>query len=283
MPAATGKQVVTAVRLLTSLLREPLVGFALAGGLIFLAYHSVGADGGRRIVISEEAVRAMLEERRMVLSREISAGEHVRLVRNLADDEILLNEAIVRGLYLSDAKVRKRLVQKMNFLLEEEPPEPTPAQLQALFDSSPDDYVTLRTTSFEHVFFKTDHAAAQAVLPGLRDGSYTSGEVGEIFWLGSDMQRYSGKQLIVLLGFEFERALKNLPGGEWHGPLRSARGWHVVRVKARHEPQVLPDAMLQAKLLDDWKAQWRERQREKSFAVLREQYDVVYPPSSRGG
>jgi hypothetical protein len=268
---------------LNALLHEPLLGFALSGGLIFLLYMTFGDDARQRIVISEDAVQAMVEERRLVLNREVDASDRDRLIRSLVDNEILLNEAIARGLYLSDAKVRKRLVQKMNFLLAEEPPEPTPAQLQALFDAMPDDYVTPRTTSFEHVFFKTDSAAAQAVLPGLRDGSYTSGDVGEIFWLGSDMQRYSSKQLLILLGFEFDRALKHLPVDEWHGPVRSGRGWHLVRVTARHEPQVLADDELQRKLVQDWKAQWREHRREQAFAMLRDRYEVVYPQSMTDG
>ena len=81
----------------------------------------------------------------------------------------------------------------------------------------------------------------------------------------------------MLLGFEFDQALRRLPVGEWHGPVKSARGWHLVRVEQHHEPRVLPDEELKRRLAADWKDNWREQQRERQLAQLRQRYDVVYP------
>ena len=90
------------------------------------------------------------------------------------------------------------------------------------------------------------------------------------------MERYSTQQLLVLMGFDFDRQLRKLPPGEWQGPIRSGRGWHVVKVIQRHEPVLLQDAELKRRLIADWKSAWRETRREQRLAGLRNAYTVVY-------
>ena len=265
------------------MLRDPLVGFTLLGGLIFLTYNQFDEQTRPSIVVTETAINELVEERRLVLNREVSQNERDVLIANYIDREVLVGEAIARGLYRSDAKVRKRLADKMFFLLDEEPPEPTAAQLQAHFDEHPQDFLTPRTLTFEHVYFKDDRGAAEAALSAIRSGTKQADELGEIFWLGRRMERYSGKQLGVVMGLRFAQAIRTVTPGDWHGPLQSGRGWHLVRVLERHEPRLLPDAELQRRLADDWKADWRNRRRAETFAGLRAHYEVVMPGESSGG
>lgn len=265
------------------LLRDPLVGFVLAGSLVFLAYSHFGEQPRPSIVVTEAAVSDLVEERRLVLNREISRAEREALIAGYVDHEVLISEAVVRGLYRSDAKVRKRLADKMYFLLDEEPPEPTEAQLQARFDANPNDYLTPRAVTFEHVYFKNDRTAADSALAAIQSGGARAEDLGQVFWLGRRMERYSGKQLIVVMGLQFERALRALPTDSWQGPLRSGRGWHLVRVLERHEPRLLPEVELNSRLADDWKADWRRQRRAETFADLRAQYNVVLPEGDSGG
>ena len=268
---------------LTRMLRDPLVGFTLLGGLIFLAYNQFSEQSRPSILVTETAVNKLVEERRLVLNREVSQNERDVLIANYIDREVLVGEAIARGLHRSDAKVRKRLADKMFFLLDEEPPEPTATQLQAYFDENPQDFLTPRTFTFEHVYFRDDRAAAEQALSAIRNGSMSPDDLGDIFWLGRQMERYSAKQLLVLMGFRFERALQAMPLDDWQGPLQSGQGWHLVRVLERHEPRLLPDEELNRRLADDWKADWRNRRRAETFAGLRAHYDVILPGDSHGG
>ncbi|MCP5316471.1 MAG: peptidyl-prolyl cis-trans isomerase [Chromatiaceae bacterium] len=265
------------------LLRDPLVGFVLAGSLIFLAYSHVVQQAQPRIIVTDAAVNDLVEERRMVLDREISPAERDELITGYVDHQVLVNEAIARGLYRNDANVRKRLADKMYFLLGEDPPEPNADQLQARFDAHAEEYLTPRSLTFEHVYFKSDRKVAERALAAIAAGTADAGGLGDTFWLGSRMERYSSKQLIVLFGFEFERALQSMTDGAWYGPLQSGRGWHLVRVLERHEPRILPDTELHQQLVNDWKEDWRKSQRAKMFAALRAQYDIILPSGVSGG
>jgi len=260
-----------------------MLAFALAGGAIFAAYAQFGSEERPTIVVSDELVQTMVDDRKLTLDRDLSEREREQLIDDYVNNEILVQEAVARGLYRLDAKVRRRLVGKMNFLLAEEPPEPTSQQLQALFDANPDAYLTPRSVSFEHVFFRDRKPDASGLLEDLRASRLQLQDAGDRFWLGSRMERYTSRQLLMLLGFRFDQALRRLPVGEWQGPIESGRGWHLVRVTERHEPRLLPDDVLQLQLVENWKNDWRKRRRDETFAALRARYDVVLPGSQRDG
>ena len=256
--------------------RDPMVLFILLGGCIYLAYGMfTTGETSQQINLSNTQVDEIITDRELALGRTLSNEERDDVLSHFIDREILVREAIARGLYQKDSKVYKRLADQMYFLIEEEPPEPTAVQLQAQFDANPDAYLTPRATTFEHVYFKSDKEQAVQALEEIRAGK-DADELGDTFWLGGRMERYSTQQLLVLMGFDFDRALRKLPVGEWRGPIRSGRGWHVVKVIQRHEPALLHDVELKRRLIADWKSAWRETRREQRLADLRNAYTVVY-------
>jgi peptidyl-prolyl cis-trans isomerase C len=228
-------------------------------------------------------VEDLVQMRSELLGRPLAAAEREELVREYADQEILIREAVAHGLHLNDPRVRKRLTDKMNFQLSEEPPEPTAADLQALYDADPGRYRTPRSTSFEHIFFTRDKAAAEVLMARIRAGEEPADDAGNKFWLGRRMRQYTAGQLLTLLGYKFEQALRTLPVGEWRGPVQSGRGWHLVRVSARHEPEDLPEPERLRRLRADWDAQHRERSRERRMVELRSHYEVVLPEPAVSG
>ncbi|MEE4378016.1 MAG: peptidylprolyl isomerase, partial [Candidatus Competibacteraceae bacterium] len=65
-----------------------------------------------------------------------------------------------------------------------------------------------------------------------------------------------------------------LPQDEWHGPLQSARGWHLVRIDTRHESQLLPFEQLQNHLREDWLVKRRNQLFMKHMSKLRARYRI---------
>src|SRR5919201_631794 len=111
--------------------REPLAQFALAGGLLF-ALSPVRSNpfARERIIVSADTVRQLVADRELLLGRPMSPDERRALVGGYIDDEILVREAYARGLDREDGAVRRRLLEVMRFVIGDEPPEPTPAQLR---------------------------------------------------------------------------------------------------------------------------------------------------------
>ncbi|MCB1745194.1 MAG: hypothetical protein KDK91_32805, partial [Gammaproteobacteria bacterium] len=67
---------------------------------------------------------------------------------------------------------------------------------------------------------ETDRQRAEEAMAVVRANATTTEQLGDTFWLGRRMERYSSVQLLMLLGFEFDQALRRLPVGEWHGPVK---------------------------------------------------------------
>ena len=111
---------------------EPLVGFALAGGLIFALYAILAEPAREPIVISPEVIEEMVSLRQEILGRPLDAEERAQLVDERLLDEIMVREAVLRDLHLSDSFVRRRLVTRMKLLLDEEAPPPSADDLAAL-------------------------------------------------------------------------------------------------------------------------------------------------------
>lgn len=260
--------------LIKKICREPLVGFAAAALAIFAFDPMMSETEPETILLSPESVDLMIANRAALLGRELTPTERQTMVQNLADQEVLVREAVKLGLYLHDPKTRKRLIDQMHFLMAKRAPEPTPEDLERLRAERPDRYLYPRTISFEHVFFKSGPEPAQKLLPALTAGAAVPDSAGDRFWLGRELENYTFPQLLTLLGHDFVQSVRPLQPGTWSGPIRSARGWHVVRILAVHDPKPLPDLELQRRLREDWEAAYRRRTYDAQLADMRKHYRV---------
>jgi parvulin-like peptidyl-prolyl isomerase len=93
--------------------------------------------------------------------------------------------------------------------------------------------------------------------------------------LGSRLPAYSLRDLIGLMGPEVARRVFELPPGAWHGPMRSERGVHFVRVAEHHPPAMPSFAELESYLRQDWTLDQQRRAITDKLAVLRQNYRIV--------
>jgi hypothetical protein len=261
-----------------ALRREPLVHFLALAALLFVAYDLLTPAEPRSIVIERASVDALARQQEELLGRPLSEDERRALVESAIDDEVLLREAYRRGLD-RDAVVRRHLVQKMRFILGEEAPEPTEAQLEAYLEANRERYRTPPAVTVDHVFY-ADHAAVpDTLLVQLENGVEIEGLGDSLFMLGNTLPRYSLRDLIGLMGPEVARRVFELPAGGWHGPLQSERGVHFVRV-AEHHPPTLPSfAELESYLRQDWTLDQQRRALADRLAELRRNYRIVVEPA----
>src|SRR5262245_686180 len=256
----------------SSLLREPLLHFVAAGGLLFVASSFWTRYDSDRIVVTEETARGLAAAREEMLLRPLTAEEREKVVSDYIDEEVLLREAYRQGLDRDDPRIRRWLVEKVELLIDEEPPEPTREDLDALFREKPEAYKTPRSVSFDHVFFASS-AAPEATLSRLRAGADFE-PMGDEFWLGKSLRRFSELELSTSFGPEFTARVLSLPIGEWSGPIPSSRGTHFVRVTAKHEPELPPRKDVEWALREDWLRARREEARAKKLSELRARYRI---------
>ncbi|HZR81106.1 MAG TPA: peptidylprolyl isomerase [Candidatus Binatia bacterium] len=271
---------------LRRVLREPLLHFALLGGLVFAAQAWLGpVASSRRIVVDESMRRALRQEHVRRTGSAPTADDERALVERYVDDEVLVREALRLGLDRGDVIVRRRLVQKMEFLAEEaEPiPEPTDEELARFLERHAERYGIPARVALTHVFVSGDRHGdrAEAIARELRaqiEAGANPADLGDPFPRGRDFGALGERDVAGVFGDAFAARVMQLPVDAWSDPIRSTYGWHLVRPTARTEarPARVADVRTAARL--DWLEEKRAERRRAALDALRERYEVVGEP-----
>ena len=133
--------------------REPFVHFLLLGAALFLASETVEHFATQyRVVVTPERVARLADTYRQQFGQEPSATQLKTLVDNYIKEEIEYRESTALGLDRDDEIVRRRLVQKYEFLQQdlqtlEDPSEQT---LRAFYAAHAPNYGQPATRGFTH-------------------------------------------------------------------------------------------------------------------------------------
>jgi hypothetical protein len=257
----------TSSRLWSTLRREPLVWFVVLGVVLGASWVWLAPPDTETIRVESETLRALEKQQEELLGRPLTDEERTRVHEGYIDDEVLLREALRRGLQWSDSRVRQRLTRIMRAALTENVPDPSVAQLQAHFQENIDKYSTPESITLEQVVFPWEEEVTEGevdeVLAKLRSGVPPEGFGRNLVAAGRRMPRQTRRDLVRALGPEFADAVEALPAGKWQGPIGSTRGVHLVRVIERHPPEVATFEQVERYLRQEWlMSRTRELQQE---------------------
>ena len=268
------------------LLKDPLVHFMLIGAAIFVGFalrDQASSNDSRRIVVTEAEVESLWQALSMLSGQAPTEADIRQLVEPRIREEVLYREALALGLDRDDSQIRQRLVEKMTFLTEDLLPAEPPADaaLEAFFAANADLFAEPARMSLEQIYFSpSEHgqdveAAAAAALAELtaRDGS---NETDDGPAPTRRYERVTAAELGRELGGEFATAVLGLPGdGDWHGPIRSLFGAHLVRVSAIEARRIPELADARDRVLEAFTEAQRRAVNEAAYEELRARYDVV--------
>lgn len=275
---------------LSRLLREPLFQFLILGLLIYGGYawlHSGDAPDDEETITVGAGELAWLRtsfEKRW--KRTPTPAELNGLIDEYVRETVLYREALAMGLDRDDTIVRRRLAQKLEFLVQDlvEVSPPTEEELEAYFEAHREDYREPDLVTFSHVFVDPDRrgeqtlqdaAAIREALEQLEDPAQGAKKLGDPFMLQSYYPERNEAEISKLFGGEFAERVGELSEGVWHGPVLSGYGVHVVYV---HSKQSFPQpslAEVRERVLNDWTTAKRKELDDEYVARLREKYDVV--------
>jgi hypothetical protein len=268
------------------LLREPLAHFFAAGLLLFVAYeHHRASTDLYRIDITPQRTAQLVAGYRAEFGGEPSSMRLNELIERYVDDEVLYREGLARKLDRDDEIVRRRVVQKMQFLQQDlaAPAEPTEAELSAAYRTHRADYATPATVSFSHIYFadgaggpEAAQRRARSALAGLSDATARAPERGDSFPDLYDYSGFSPDAARRLFGDSaLSRQLFTLAPGRWTGPLRSSYGWHLVRVQSIEPSRIPPFEAVRPRIRDALIASRQAAANRDSFERLRARFTVV--------
>jgi hypothetical protein len=274
------------------LLKEPLLHFLLIGVVLFAAYawRNRGAPGPsprRQVRVSESDVAWLKETWAKQWQREPTREELRGLVTEFLKEELLAREAREMGLDQNDTFVRRRLAQKVEFLVQDTSRlvEPTEDDLRRFYLANPERFTESARVSFTQVYFspakRKDAAAdARAALARLRDPRPPTldpgiSELGDPLLLDSEFRDVDSQAVAGQFGEKFASAVFALPLGGWCGPTESGYGLHLVRVSGQTPARLREFAEVRAQALERWRDQQQREGNENYFAGLLKKYDVV--------
>jgi hypothetical protein len=258
---------------------EPLVQFLVIGALIFVLNEHFGAEASAtRIEITAADWQRLSDMAQKQWGKPPTAEELQRLAQQQVREEVLYREALASGLDIDDVIVRRRLVQKMDFLARSDVPLPDEEQVRAFYAAHPERYGAPAQLSFRQLYFGNADAAGQALRQLQADPAATVN--AERLMLP---ERFVAQSQVMIgrdFGEAFAAELFQLTPGQWSGPLRSPLGLHLVMVEDRTAAQVLDYASVRDKVAADLTNQRLQEASDAAYAEMRSRYQIRIAPLS---
>ena len=261
--------------------REPLVHFLILGAGIFLLFRIVAdpaATSDDRIVVTAGQVDHLVTVFSKTRQRPPTREELQELIDNFVLEEVLYRQALALGLDQNDTIIRRRLKQKMEFLVDDfAASEPTDTDLQRFLDENQDAFREDARVDFEHVRFKeTASEKAAQVLAKLQEGvKLDIYAVGDRLPLPSRFESTRETEISGLFGEEFKEVLLAQEAGQWMGPIRSPYGLHLVKIHRQIEGRIPKLSEIREAIKRDWLYDRRRLAQQALFDQLRSQYTVI--------
>jgi hypothetical protein len=272
-------------------LREPLLHFLFAGAALFAVYGWLGGnkqdneqESSRTVHIRAADVQWLTEIWKRQWNREPTLEEARGLVADYLKEEILSRESRAMKLDENDIVVRRRLAQKLSFLIEDTVhlAEPTEDDLRNIYNANPQRFDPGARISFNQIYFNPERRAdalgdAKQVLTGLpaNGNGVDTAEIGDRLLTGSDFRGADEQAVSAAFGPEFTKKIFSLKSGSWSGPLRSGYGFHLIYVEGVQNAKASDLADIRPKLVAEWRRVQEDIANQKFMATLRKKYEVI--------
>jgi len=290
------------------LLRDPLIHFLAAGALLFPIHHLLSpSDTGsaapaaapaveKTIVVDRPALLAFMQYRSAAFQPRFFGAQlaampdrdRKELVDSFVREEALVREAHAMGLDTGDYVIRRRLIQKMMYLVDDAATAnfaPGDAELERYFRAHQADYQRPPTLTFTHVFVDKEAAHPEGIQ---RAAGRLKAQLEARHARFEDAPGYGDRVLFLQnyvdrtpdfveshFGHGFTAALSKLaPSDHWQGPISSDYGYHLVLLTARHAASLPTFAEVREQVKDDLLHDTIARYRETALADLTRRFTV---------
>jgi peptidyl-prolyl cis-trans isomerase C len=271
------------------ILKEPLFHFLLLGAVIFMVYFILNPaedNAGNQIKITQNDVDRFVQIFQKQWQRKPNKQELEGLVRAHLKEEILYREALALGLEKDDTIIRRRLAQKMEFLITDitVPEEVDDKDLLAFYEKNSARYTRAAKLSFRHIYFNPDIRGermmdeANATLHTLQStnaGLNVPDTYGDRYMLPLQYELTSEQEIVRAFGRDFTEQLLQTESGRWQGPIRSGYGVHLVYIQQRDAASIYPFNEVRQRVKNDYLFELRQQRNEEVLEKLKLRYEIT--------
>ena len=274
--------------LLNKVTKEPLLHFLLLGCGLFLLYNMINGgmvDKPNTIVVTAGKVEQLSANFSRTWERLPTEQELDGLLKSYLRDEVFYREAIALGLDKDDNLIRRRMRQKLEFILEDVTAmmDPTDEELTDYMQQHEDQFRLQPQVSFRQIYLSPDKrdeikADAEKILSRLNAGEISeqqSEQLGDQIMLDKEFKLSSQGDIERRFGQAFARQIIALPTGVWSGPVISGYGGHLVLVSERVAGRLPALAEVREDVQRDWMLEQRNILKENIYQKLLQEYEIV--------
>jgi len=260
--------------------------FVLLGTALFAVYHF--ARGAQEVAAPDDIVVTRGEIERLVARfektwrRPPTAEEREGLIEARIREEVYYCEAIAARLDRDDAIVRRRMQQKLEFLLEDIAggAEPTEADLREFIEAHPAAFMRDARVTFRHVYFNpsrgtTLEADVRTALARLESGEDQATVGDALRMVEPTFQDAPQRDVARTFGAGFAREVLRMPIGKWSGPVESGFGSHLVFLDKRTEGTLPELRDVRDAVAREWAVVRRRERNDALYRELRRKYAVT--------
>jgi hypothetical protein len=271
-------------------LKEPLLHFLVIGALIFIVFSAVNEQEIRvdekKIVVSTGDIERLTAKWLKSRNRSPTESELKGLIDSYIREEVYYREALALGLDQDDTVLRRRLMQKMEFLSQDiaELNTPDQATLEAYFHEHRNKYELPARVSFTHIYFNFDKHGMQVfetasrVLAEIQAAASpvdNAPELGDQFMLQFNFTLETPFEISRLLGQNFAEQLFQLETNGWKGPVESGYGLHLVWINEKIDARMPEFASVIDKVRTEWMFEQRQKTNKEIYERFKERYEIV--------
>ena len=272
------------------LFKEPLVHFLVIGALIFVVFSVVNKEeislDSKKIVVSAGDIERLSANWSKTWNRSPTETELKGLVESYIREEVYYREALALGLDQDDTVLRRRLMQKMEFLSNDlaDLSNPDETALNDYFLLNKDKYELPARISFTHIYFSLDmHGnrifdAAEKVLTDIRASSPSisrASDRGDSFMLKYDFILETPFEVARLFGQGFAEQIFQTKTDNWQGPIQSGYGLHLVQINEKVEARMPELAAVIDKVRTDYMFEQRQKTNKAIYERFKERYEII--------
>jgi hypothetical protein len=277
--------------------KEPLVHFLLVGFLLFVYFKSCSNEviADDTIIVNENQLLDFMQYQSKAFNRELfekkfqqfSEAEKARLIQDYTKDEALYRAAIALGLNQNDFVIKRRIIQKMEFILDDfdvSTVQVDADSLTAFFEAHKHRYFEAPQYSFSHIFFDGNkvNAAQRATvfLKKANNQTLTINEslpFGDRFLYHRNYSEKTGSYLESQFDLPFTEALATLAVDKtkWQGPISSKHGQHLIKLFHKAVATIPPLEEIRTTVKKDYITYLKKRHKENQIEKLIASYKVV--------
>jgi peptidyl-prolyl cis-trans isomerase C len=273
---------------------EPLLHFLAIGAVVFLLYSAVNdeqeSSGSNQIIVKTADIERLSTTWSRKWNRSPTQTELAGLIEFHIREEVFYREALALGLDRNDAILRRRMMQKMEFLSNDiaELNQPDRAQLNGYFLANKDKFERPPQVSFTHIYFNLDkrgdsaYQEAISLLSRIQSAPadlLREGEPGDRFMLPHGYTLATPDEVSRLFGSRFVDQLFNTDVGNWQGPMESGYGIHLVRITEKIEARLPNLDTVIDQVRNEWMFEQRKRTNEDVYRKFKERYQIIVEKS----